>query len=356
MARSKRAPALFEVIQPRQLQASSSRFPLPRWWRVGRSKSPNYPPVSQPEEKPAERDKIIKLVPQFDSPVDQQRAPASTPPQVDTPPLTPPLTTDDPGSGAASGTTGGASAGTGEKPPIVGMGAGRVQFSLNPVSLGVVFGAIVLIVFGAYQIGKGYSSLGPKKDDLAANTPGATDPGVLNNPGEEQPQGRKTDSGGSQTSRSGTRAGFTPPAKESGRESVSPVLHKPVAPAPPRKLESEPPAKAGSSQERSGGTVARTKGLNYLYIVRFRSENRDDAEHARKWLRDKGINATIEDGGSMLSLVSTDGFDMTDPSDKARCQQLQAKLKSLSPEYKLACKDRELWYDFAKPELRKQKD
>ncbi|NLE57977.1 MAG: hypothetical protein GX616_06430 [Planctomycetes bacterium] len=66
----------------------------------------------------------------------------------------------------------------------------------------------------------------------------------------------------------------------------------------------------------------------------------------------------MDDGGDWLSLVSVDGFDMSNPDHKAKRLALEAKLKDLTPAYRQDCRSeqRYLYYAFDKPELRKQKD
>lgn len=366
MAKSKRAPALFEVIEPHQLQGSSSRFPLPKWWRVGKARSPNYPPVSDPEPKAGVRENIIKLVPQLERPVAQENAAVLPPSRAEQPPAT---TTSGLSHVSPEGTGdgGGSSTGSGHKPPIVNVGGGRVSFSLNPVSLGVVFAAVVLAVFGAYQLGKSSEGPGPRTDDIAATLQGARDSSVVNVPREEMAPTRKAETGRADTAqRTGARSGGYLAAKESAKPAASPAAHTPTpaqaantaVPAPTRKLEAEVTPRERPLADAAPSTAVRQKGLNYLYIVRFRNEHGDDAAHARKWLAEKGISTTVEESGGSLCLVSTEGFDYGNPADRAKCQELQAKLKSLSPAYRQACKAdrRDRYYDFDKPELRKLKD
>lgn len=348
VGKSKRAPALFEVIEPRQLQGGSSRFPLPKWWRGEKASSPTYPAAGQPEEKAAAPEKIIKLVPQFDRPKAQEKlsVPPSTRAETSLPPT--PSSAKSP-TGRAVGVSDGGSVTSGGKPPAVALDKGRVQLSLNPVSLCIAFGVLLVVVIGAFQIGRDTSGSAPRKDDIAAAD-------QKRNPAGGDADKRKEPSAQQGALVSGTP---TPPVVHpavDGRRASGPSRDAARGSARPPVADAEP-----RSPEATRTTVPRSnrvKGLNYLFIVRFRSENLDDAAHAHKWLASKGIETALDDGGDWLSLVSVDGFDMSNPDHKAKRLALEAKLKDLTPAYRQDCRSeqRYLYYAFDKPELRKQKD
>ncbi len=354
MGKSKRAPALFEVIQANQLQGSSSRFPVPKWWRRGKLDTPNYPPPGQREEKPAEENKIIKLVPQFDKPVIQESAPVAPPRSEAVHPAI--STTDKPHADSTRAVSAEASTGSSSETPAVGIGGGRLQFSLNPVSLCIAFGVLVLVVAGAYQFGKGYGHVAAKIDDpdVERARAGAADQKVVDVSAPSKnstPRIERADSG----SRSGSRRDTGASAKEAAPPRPTPA---PAAPLPsPKKLEPGPEAEPAKA-EPLPPAPARVKGLNYLYIVRFRAEHVDDATHARNWLASKGIKTAIDTDGDWLSLVSEEGFDLSKSADKAKRMAIEAKLKELTPAYRQECRaeQRDRYYAFDKPELRKQKD
>lgn len=343
MGKSKRAPALFEVIEPRQLQGGSSRFPLPKWWRGNKASSPNYPPAGQPEPKTADREKIIKLVPQFDRPAAQERVPVPPSTQIQPPP---PVTSAvaRPEQGHAVGPSDSGSRMAGSRHHAVGLDRGRIQFSLNPISLSVAFGVLLVALIGAYQLGKDKSSVPPKADDLAAL--------------QEQEQERDSTVLGAARPAKGDASPpiIRPAAGGSGR--ATPAA-QPNASAGSAKPPAEPPsASTPEADRRAIPTSVRVTGLNYLYIVRFRPEHLDDALHAHKWLSNKGIETAIDEGSDWLSLVSVEGFDLSNPDHKARRLALEAKLKNLSPAYRQDCRSEQRfrYYAFDKPELRKQKD
>lgn len=358
MGKSKRAPALFEVIRPRQLQESTSRFPLPKWWRTNKSDSPNYPPVSPDEPKSGDRSKIIKLVPQLDKPVAQQSLPVSSPPKTDQAPPEPPPRVDRPASNAGGVAGGDAAIGSAQGPPIVRLGGGKVQFSLNPVSLAIIFGVVVMFAFGAYQIGKGFGNLGPATDDLAradgqndgieTAKAGKADPTVTDVPRSDRPEVRRSEAA------SGVTRPNTTKDDNASRSKTSVAANPPAPKTVAGKPQNDPRLEA----ETTGSASARRAGLNYVWIARFKPDNRDDALHARKWLSDKGIEASIDEGSSSLSLVSTTGFDYGNHDDKAKCQALLAKLKQLSPSYMQQCRaeQRDRLYTLDKPEVRKEKE
>jgi len=359
VAKSKRAPALFEVIEPRHLQGGSSRFPLPKWWRGSKTSSPSYAPAGRSEEKTADREKIIKLVPQFDRPSSQEKssATASRSPVASSTQLqpSPPVTTaaarseersTGSGSERGSGVTGG-------RAPVVGVDRGRIQFSLNPLSLCVAFGVLLIAVIGAYQFGRENRGAQPRVDDMPAALTGGEGGAMV-------PDAR----GPSSPARA--RAELT-------KGDVSPPVLLPAASGSGKNVSAgqsnagsasgRPPVTAPDAGSTSAGAAAiptsvRVKGLNYLYIVRFRPEHLEDAVHAHKWLASKGIQTALDKSDDWLSLVSADGFDLSSADDKAKRLALEAKLKDLTPAYRQDCRaeQRFRYYAFDKPELRKQKD
>ena len=203
-----------------------------------------------------------------------------------------------------------------------------------------MFGAVALIIFGAYQIGKGYGHLGPKKDDLVDSTPRGGDPSVMNVPREEKAPNRKTES--SRTETHADRCPVGARGQESAKESPNPVLACSGNAAAAQEGGGGDPSEADPVSGPGRRDRCADKGLNYLYIVRFRPENRDDAEHASKWLSEKGIKTTIEDSGGTLSLVSVgwvrhDRSERQDPMSAAPIQaeepfaRLQAGLQGPGP-------------------------
>lgn len=232
------------------------------------------------------------------------------------------------------------------------MDRGRIQFSLNPISLSIAFGVLLVAVIGAYQLGKDRRSVSPKEDDLAALQEQERDSTVLD---------------------AGKPAKAVTPRAELAKGNASPPIVRPAASGSGRATPAvQPNAGAGSAKPPAAPPSAstpgadnsavpksvRVTGLNYLYIVRFRPEHLDDALHAHKWLSSKGIETAIDDGGDWLSLVSAEGFDLSNPDHKARRLALEAKLKNLSPAYRQDCRSEQRfrYYAFDKPELRKQKD
>ncbi|MGQ9651390.1 MAG: hypothetical protein ACUVXJ_14880 [Phycisphaerae bacterium] len=233
------------------------------------------------------------------------------------------------------------------------MERGRIQFSLNPLSLCVGFGVLLIAVIGAYQFGRDERGSQQRVDDMPAGLAGADrGPTVPDARGSAGTAGSRTelakgDVGPPIVRPTASDSGKSPSA---GRSSAGTASVKPAVTAPD--------AGSGGAGTAAVPTSVRVKGLNYLYIVRFRPEHLEDAVHAHKWLASKGIQTALDQSDDWLSLVSVDGFDLSSAEDKAKRLALETKLKDLTPAYRQDCRaeQRFRYYAFDKPELRKQKD
>jgi hypothetical protein len=83
----------------------------------------------------------------------------------------------------------------------------------------------------------------------------------------------------------------------------------------------------------------RKKGLNYLIIEVFKKMESEqqaykDAEQARRFLSEKGVNATIEDVGKYYVLMSTAGFKFKKLRDNPDAEQYIDMIKALGKEYR----------------------
>jgi hypothetical protein len=105
-------------------------------------------------------------------------------------------------------------------------------------------------------------------------------------------------------------------------------LPVPAAPSPPQDVTGVvPPA------SEFGENLARKVGLNYLIIHSF--GERASADPVRLFLEAKDISTTIERKGTWYKLVSTVGFDLENPDDKARSIQFRNEVKAVGQQYKL---------------------
>jgi hypothetical protein len=368
VAKSRRAPALFEVIEQKQLQGSSSKLVLPKWWRGNKGATPNYPPVEAPEEKPAEVGKIIKLTPPVTKPVAQQSPSTVAPPR--TTPATASVSPDTSVSRPAAGngtTSVQAPTSPGGGPPVVRVGGGRLQLSLNPTSVALIVVVVLLAFWVSYRVGTHFAGAGPMKDDTADLLKDPTKPSALNPSPAEFGPGRKTDSSrretrsegsGSSKERSGARTaagsptGASVPPAPPGKERTTPSKPPVVPPVEPPGVTELKPA-----PEPAPVAAGRKSGLTYVVLATLKAEDREEAVQAQKWLAAKNVNVTIEEKqrGGRLELVSADGFDYGNAAEKAKYNELLSRVKNLSQGYKNEFKGKAR-YDFSQPYPVKWKD
>jgi hypothetical protein len=356
VAKSKRAPALFEVIESKQLQGTSSKLVLPKWWRSGRGANPNYPPVEQPEEKlaeekPVEQGKIIKLTPTFARPMAQQSLPVTPPPKpapVVAPPVptsshAAPLTSDGRGQGSAP-------AESGSRPPTVQTRGGRIQLSLNPINAAIIVGVVIAAVLASYKLGSQFTSGKSMQDDLGKAMQDKKQPGVLTPSLAELGPAHRSGSSPRET-----RSESPPPSRD--RHASRTGASTPPSPSPAAGTSAgSPPAQAGPAEGSPAGReaiAARKVGMNYLYLPLMKSEHRDQAVRGQQWLMSKGLAFTIEDEGGRPQLVSVEGFDYTNAAEKAKAEELRAKVKNLAAAFRKELKSD---YDISSMQMKKLKD
>ncbi len=79
------------------------------------------------------------------------------------------------------------------------------------------------------------------------------------------------------------------------------------------------------------GQVGFIDDLNYVWIETF--ANKGDATTAREFLKNKEIESTLIASGNKWVLVSSEGFDYRLPEEKAACQQLSARVREVGQQY-----------------------
>jgi len=333
MAKSKYAPALFEVIQKRRQSSASGSLAVPKWWKS----------VWEPRATQA-ADSVEAAEEQLPAPVRAGSAPAGQPiPAIGEAPARPPASLKKPGAqgsvqavahlALAVGSSGGARAGgepepacavappepglgpPGEgpsdkgpvdevhagRPPLLRMNEGRVVLSLNLVSVAVVVSVLALAMLTSFELGRIVGR------PAAASPQAKAAPGSLEEALRQPPDAEVLNVGG-------------PPALQANRPETE------RKPASPRR---EPTAGQASGLP-SPGTLAGASeppiaGLNYVILETFAPDHRNSAEHAQKWLASQhGIRTKLERAGTKWRLVSAEGF-----RDKAEYEPYCEKILSL---------------------------
>ncbi|MBN1492282.1 MAG: hypothetical protein JXA69_20380 [Phycisphaerae bacterium] len=284
MAKSKHAPALFEVLR-KQGESRRAVVPIPRWWK----NLSQRPRTSEPAA---------------DSPEPEVEAPP--PPAVK--PVRPAV--DDRPAGREIPVEAAPVPRLGGSPEIVRFTDGRLELSLNPVWVAVFVGVMILTLICSYELGRRAGAepvsvagleAGPGLDpelDVARIREGTPDPGVLD--------------------LAGTQRGGQVPVRAT--VSGSPQPTSPVTPQPtPRVEPTQAPANA-----------VRQKGLNYIVVERFHTglpavktmdDARRDAEEAQQWLDRRGLPTLVEEIRNGYQLVTARGFKY--PGERELCEKLQ---------------------------------
>ncbi len=295
MARSKYAPALFEVINARQDAKSGTRLSLPKWWK--REGQPDAPPA---EETPAPAEETPPGVPP--EPMDEapepgpaalaatpSAAPAS-PPALPAAPVReaarPPMALEDEGLDA---------------PPIVQLRAGRLALSLNPVSAAVMAGVVLIALFTSYQLGR---SSGFTAGSRTAAAPASQDEmdRLLNGPAKPEviknvaPQPRP-------------------------RSTVSQTPARPAAGPAPTAAVKNPPAAAPPV------VAPKPAGGRHVLIESFKADHGQSAEFAQTWLAEKGYQTRLEKREDAWRLYSQESFE-----DDAQAGRYVEAMRQIGPQ------------------------
>ncbi len=301
MAKSKRAPALFEMLQ-QQGQAARGGMPAPRWWKgLGRQDA------SRPsaERKPAPPPHVSDVPPAGPAPV---AAPAEAP------------AFSSPSEAPAESIV--ALTGEWRFGRYVRFTGGRFEVSLTPVGAVVAAGVLLLALLCCYQIGRRAGSHAVPAAGIAAA------PGL--EPGLDAAAVRRGEPDSSVLNVR-TAESSSPEAPPVPARSVTAALAPRSAekPASETAAEGAPPA-------------ARMRGLNYIVIERFHTRlpsvksvemARQHAEAAQKWLAEQQVPTAIYpmENGTGYELWTTQGFKM--PDERAGLDELVAKIRHLGTLY-----------------------
>lgn len=328
MAKSKYAPALFEVISGKD-DKTSGRLSLPKWWRRGEPAEPASTPTGPSEQAGGPTSSAAASEPSASAAVAPVAAdtaatggaPAQAVPSVAV--AVPPRVTVTRPAGAGPSTGTAPSIGMGEpRRPWFRIHEGRVELSLNPTNALIAVGVLAILMFGVFELGRGLKTDGGAMADksgrdgeFAGLLGSKPDPKVMD-VGQAPPpssSGRNAASGAGSPAGSGSRQRTaTPPAGPS---------------APPT---------AGAPAQPAGAPAAavqRTPGMYYLVFEGFKPEDRAQAEQLREWLMSKHqIEATIERaGGERWQLVGTVPY--TSANDR-KAEEFRKYIIDLGKQYK----------------------
>jgi hypothetical protein len=271
MPKSKRAPALFELINTRT-NGKSGKLAIPKWFK-------GAPTAPQPEAAP--------------TPVPDEPSFIAPAPVAATPPAPP--------AAAATRTAGPPPASsqdvTPSHPPVLKIRGSRLELSLNPANVVIAAGVLVLIVLCTYLIGQGIGS--KSKPGQALQLAGAPANDDVRQ-ALDQPANAKV---------------LEPPRRV--------TLMGARTPAEPSQPPAAPPA-------QSPETTAASRGPNRIVVENFKLEHLKAAEHVRDWLASNyGLRTELHRAGDNIWLVTLDGFDLSKPGEKEALAKRVEDIKSL---------------------------
>ncbi len=190
-----------------------------------------------------------------------------------------------------------------DSPSAVQMHGDRLRFSLTSVSAAVVIFAAIAVLFGVFELG----------------------------------------------SNRGEMRGFTA-GKIAGRDSytastlseIETVRSRPPATQVVESLLAEPQGASSSDGARSLGAVRSGSSTNpqwirdYTYVVvqEFRAGHEADAQDARDFLSHHGVSSeVVEFGSGAIQLITTQGFDRRQATQRGMAEELLAKVHDIGDKY-----------------------
>lgn len=277
MGKGRTGPALYELIHKGSEGAERGRLDTPKWWRSGPKEAP--PAVKRlvaREEPVVERDPEppVRVAHQYRPPPADQGA-----------------ATDEPAKARAA----------------VEFEGGRLVVSLNNMAAAAVVVGLLVMVAGTFLAGRnvgfdnglaeGYQT---GRDSIRAET---TDEIELARMSAATDENLFADVGESPVTRADRGAS---PAAES--------------------------AKVGESPD---GVVEWIRGYTYIAVQDFRASAHQAALDTQAFLRERGVDTSIVElsGDYPYRLVTTRGYNRTDPAQKQRQDAFLAQLEALGREY-----------------------
>ncbi|MHC4442318.1 MAG: hypothetical protein ACYTF1_22755 [Planctomycetota bacterium] len=289
MAKSKYAPALFEVIDSgKESTAPGSKLAVPAWMKGDK------PAQADEKSEPAQEAAVQEPVEETDQPASQS-APEAT---VEAPPI----------------------AIIDEARPMLRFRHGRLEISLNPVSSLVVAGVVVLLLVVSYQLG---SMRGQQVTDMPQA--GLASPGAdsIEEALNQKPNANVL--GGDPRNLIGSRNA----KRDNGRHRTGSLIMP-----------------KGNGSDITAQTGKRIPGMIYVILESFKAEDYKQAEHAQTWLSDKkNVMTTLEKRGQRWALYSTDGF-----SEKKWATDYRNKVILMGKQYKSEFAGK-VAYNFRDPQI-----
>jgi len=287
VAKSKHAPALFEVIdRSKTAKTSGGKLSIPKWWKSGTTAKPQAVP-------------------------DQEESVPEPPQEYETAPSAPPAETL-----AING--GDSPIDTDDEPrPILCFRSGRMVISLNPVSAIVTIGVLVVLMLICYHLGGMSAPSSSGSDNVAtAGSDGLSFEDVVKQPINPSVITKQVKSSGSDGKTGNTK-------------------NKPSA---------EITLPAGTTAEPG----KRIPGLMYVMLESFGEKDldrRNQAEQAMNWLsKEKNIETTLEPQGNRLALIGTTGY-----KTRKEAERYRDVIISVGREYKKKFGAAKARYDFHDP-------
>lgn len=274
MAKSKYAPALFEVMNR---QKNTGKLGVPKWWKGGQQEAEPAVVTDAPDAaQPAATD-----VPQGQQSqeVTAQQPAVSASPAVSNMRLVPAEDLHrDPGSEMAE------DAEFSGRWPAMKIESGRIFVAMGPTHAAVLGGGVLVLVMVAFLLGRSLGGGATPGDGGLTTMLGTPNPSVLQEPAA------KTD---------------TPPTRASGKPDVSRQV---------------PPVQAGAGSEDE-----LKPGMHYVVVDTFAQDALPAAEHVQKWLASThGIKTVLRQRRDSYWLVATQPFN-----SKAECDPFVQKIKGL---------------------------
>ena len=267
MPKSKRAPALFELIGSRGDKNTAEKLAVPKWLKTG--PQPEQRTQPEPQTRPA-------LDP----------APAAARPTASMPP--------------DAGDLG---------PPIARVRSGRLELSLNPTNAIIIGGGLVIALLCVYLVGHGVGAMSGAPVQVAGGPAQVDDVSLA----MKQPANGDVLEPQHNAALIGARSGARTEA-ERGPTLEKAKTEKAAVPAAAAPTEAAAPA----------------SGPNRIVVERFKLADQKSAEHVQKWLaEDYDLKTELRPVKDNIWLVTVAGFNLEEPGQKQALEQLIKDLKTL---------------------------
>ena len=280
MAKGRTGPALYELIRKASEGGGQGRLDTPKWWRSGPkevtlAKLPVAKRPSDTVECAAERD--------AEPPVRVTQVPKPVEAAADEPV---------------------------KAPAAVEFEGGRLVVSVNTVAAAAVIVGLLILVAGVFLAGRNV--------------------GLDNGLAEGYQAGRESIRAETTDEIELARMSAATDENLFGDVGDSPVTRDPRG--------SSPASESAKASESPDGVVEWIRGYTYIAVQDFGVGQRQAALDAQAFLRERGVDTSIVElsGNYPYRLVTTRGYNRTDPAQKQRQDAFQAQLAAMGREYSKA--------------------